>query len=50
MGEDLSDFGAELGLAKLGSRRVRLLLARCVHASQLWVADSIPALVAVVRA
>ena len=48
--KDLSNFGAELVLAKLGSHRVRLLLSTCVHALQLRVAGSIPAFVAVVRA
>ena len=49
-GKDLSNFGAELVLAKLGSHRMRLLLSTCVHALQLRVAGSIPAFVAVVRA
>ena len=50
MGEDLADLGAELVLAKLRSHRVRHLWAKCRHALQLLVADSIPALAAVVRA
>jgi hypothetical protein len=39
-----------LVLAKLRPHRVRHLLAKCRHALHLLVADSIPALAAVVRA